>query len=143
MVGNSHAHNGAELGTDLLKAGVTELSDELLTISVDRPHPPVHSEEKHSTSQLCNEPHPSPSSCRESQSSPLSPDLSKPCLSDHSPVPTEVSTSNQQPLPLHEPHSQISNFEPRPPTNPGDERIITTKDQPILIPSNQLIFELD
>ena len=121
---NSHTHSDAELEVGLLQASITEVSDEVVTISVDQPHPPANNEEP----LTCNEPHPS-------------------ACSNHSPPSIEESVSNQQPLPLHEPndkaHSQTtSNLEPHP-TAKNDNENTVNEDQPRLLPSNQLLFELD
>ena len=135
---NSHTHSCGELGAELLQASVTELSDDLLTISVDQPHP-------------------SPSLCSESQLASSSHDPSEShhsACSDHSSTHVEEHANNQQPLPLHEssnePPPQITTKpEPHPlmdsnSVNENEKTAVTgTKDQPLLIPSNQLLFELD
>lgn len=150
-VSDSHAHSNAELGVEL-PVNVTELSDDLITISVDQPRPLAHNEP---APPSCNEPCPSPSPCSETQ--PSSQDPSEPhpsTCSNHSPSHIQETVTNQQPLPLHEPSSKppsqvTTNPKTHPLTgnpNPDNENttITTTtiRDKP-LIPSNQLLFELD
>lgn len=151
---NSHAHSDTELEVGLpLQASVTELSDDVITINVDQPHPPANDEE-YTKSQPCDEPHPLPSPCSEAQLSQASHDPSKPRLStcsNHNSLHIEEAIDIQQPLPLHEPnsksHFQISsNPEPHPlaeTSNPNKESTMVTKDQLRLVLSNHLLFELD
>jgi len=153
-VSSNHARNAAESEVELLQVNVTELSDDVVTISVDQPHPPVH-DEQYPPQLSCSEPHPSPSSCSESQLPPPSHDSVKAhpsTCSDESP-PLIKEFANNQPLPLHESstelHSHIINklVKPHPLTDnsdPDDKNVTdNNKAQPLLIPSNKLLFELD
>ena len=152
-VSNSHTHSCGELGAELLQASVTELSDDVITISVDQPHPPAAYSEEYPAQLSCSEPHPSPSPCSESQLASSSHDPSEShhsACSDHSSTHIEEHANNQQPLPLHEssdePPPQITTKpEPHPlmDSNPVNDKTTVTKDQRLLIPSNQLLFELD
>ena len=152
-VNNSHTHSDTEVGAELLQASVTELSDQLITISVDQPHPPANNEE-HDTPLVCSEPHPSPSPC--DKLSPSSHDHPKPhpsVCNDNSTPYIEEPINSQQPLPSHEsssglPAQKSANPEPR--LHPviedpsrDNENTSITKHQPPLVPTNQLLFELD
>ena len=130
-----------------LPVSVTELSDDVITINVDQPHPLAHNE---AAPPSCNEPCLSLSPCSETQPSSSShdPESHLSARSDHSPSHSKETISNEQPLPLHEsssePPSQITtNPEPHPLTENEDTTIITIRDKPQLTPSNQLLFELD
>ena len=129
-----------------LPVSVTELSDDLITIGVDQPRPLAHNEPG---SPSCTEPRLSLSPCSELQLS-SSYDPSQPHPSASSDYNKET-VSNQQPLPLHEsssePPSQITTNPGLHPLaknpNPDNENIITTTRDKPLVPSNQLLFELD
>ena len=144
---NSHAHSNAELGEEL-SVSVTELSNDVITISVDQPHPPADHKEAQTSS---SEPHPSSSSCSVSQPSPSSHDPSEPCpstRSNHCPPHSEDTNSNQQPLPLHESSSEplpqmTSNAELHPLKETPCHDNQNARNKPLLVPSNQLLFELD
>ena len=144
---NSHTHSNAELGVEL-PVCVAELSDDLITIDVDQPRPPAHNEE-YSAPLSCSESRLSPP-CSGSQPCPSSHDPSGPhpsACSDHTHV--KETASNQQPLPLHEQSSEspsqiTTNSEQCPliENSNFDSESTTINDRP-LVPSNQLLFELD
>ena len=151
----SHTHSCGELGAELLQASVTELSDDLITINVDQPHPPAAYSEEYPAQLSSSEPHPSPSPCSESQLASSSHDPSEShhsACSDHSSTHVEEHANNQQPLPLHEssnepPLQMTTKSEPHTFMDSNsvneNEKTSVTKDQPLLIPSNQLLFDLD
>ena len=151
----SHTHSCGELGAELLQASVTEFSDDLITISIDQPHPPAAYSEEYPVQLSCSEPHPSPPPCSESPLASSSHDLSEShhsACSDHSSTHVEEHANNQQPLPLHElssesPSQKTTKSEPHPLMDSNsvneNKKTTVTKDQPLLIPSNQLLFELD
>ena len=149
---NSHTESSTESGAGLLQASVTELSDDLITMSVDQPHLPTHKEE-HSTPPSCSEPHPSPSPCDKVPSSLNDPSKPHPSAGKDDNTPhIEEPAKDQQPLPSHESISELpsqttANPEPHPHhviEDPSpDKKTSVTEDQLLLIPTNQLLFELD
>ena len=126
----SHTHNVAD---QRMQAHVTELTNESLTVTVDQPHPPVTISDKPSL-PVYNEPH--PPTCNEA----------------YPPHSAEAENDSDKPLPYvdsSDEHSQVSsNDEPHPQVSSSDEphsedNTASNYRSTVLVPSNQLLFELD
>jgi len=127
----SHTHNVSHHRVGL-QAHVTELSNESLTVTVDQPHPPVTNSDK-----------PHPLTCSEAHPP------------DSEPHSAETDNDSEKPLPLHASSNDpllhaSSNNEPHPHTSSNDkphpvaaDKTTSDHQTTVLVPSNQLLFELD
>ena len=128
----SHTHNVAD---QRVQAHVTELTNESLMITVDQPHPPVTISDKPSL-PVYNEAYPPHTAEAENDSDKPLPYVDSsnehPQVSSNDELHPQVSSND-------EPHPQVSsNDEPHSEDNTGSDYQST-----VLVPSNQLLFELD